>query len=182
MTLPLKTLALLVLGTMLAGSSSKCSESDNRENRDVERAQVQFVTNQPPPIFDWSLERHLMVQLYQARNNAVVTYSYVLSPYTGKIIWGCPSMGYPIPYTTQLTNPQKYAYTGTTLPQPEPNGMYTGTTTATFVMCLDQGTGLVAPHYVEDEVTAFPWPMRNGQTGLERVPGSAAGVKLNPKR
>jgi hypothetical protein len=40
-------------------------------------------------VFDWSLERHLLTELYKVRNNAVATYSYVRNQYTGKILSCC---------------------------------------------------------------------------------------------
>lgn len=99
-------------------------DADSSEHSAVDSQQSIYVSNQPIPTFQWSLERHLLVQLYQARNQSVATYSYVVNQYTGRIQWRCTSLGFPIPATTQLTNPMRVAYQNAVIPQPEPNGVY----------------------------------------------------------
>jgi len=141
-------------GLMLSG----CTDSTDTEASAVEDQQKLFVNNQPAPVFDWSLERHLLIQLYKARNDAVNTYTKVRN-FNGQVIFECNSIGFPIPANTQLTNPDKIAdslYQGgfAILPQPEPNGLYTSPSTAgTFVFCLNDD-GTVSPSYFEADVEA----------------------------
>jgi hypothetical protein len=157
--------------------------SDLKERTDVERQQALYVTTQPPPFFDWSLERHLMTKLYEARNNAVTTYSYLQSPYTGKILSFCPSLGYPIPATSQLTNPQRRVpESGVVLPQAEPNGLYTpSSTSATWVMCLGPD-GNVEPVYWESNVATYPRPMKEVDGTLVPEEGGKSSISIDPKR
>lgn len=154
-----KKLLLLIPLLLFAG----CTDTANsKEADDVDRQQKIYVDSQPAPFFDWSLERHMLIELYKARNNAVVTYSYVRN-LNGQVIFSCKSIGFPIPSNTQLTNPAivtnggNQVHTGTgnvTLPQAEPNGTYTSPSTAgTYLFCLNDD-GSVSPSYFEAPVEA----------------------------
>lgn len=172
---------LMLCGLFLFCSAEDCN-SDERENNDVERQQNVYTQMQPPPAFDWSMERHIMVELYKTRNKASATYSYVVSPYTGKILTWCPSLGYPIPATTQLTNPSKRVYQGATLPQAEPNGLYTPSEThATWVMCLNPD-GKVEPAYWEMDVLTFPRPMALKDGVLQPEAGGQSSIEIDFRR
>lgn len=155
---------------LLAGAAIlaiACETADTREERNtVQRQKEQFRKSHPAPFFEWSLESHLMTKLYQARNSAVSTWSYVWDPFRGKISWECPSIGFPIPGGTQLTNPEQWVRGGTSgtsivvLPQAEPNGLFSPQTAmGTYVMCVNPD-GTVSPAYVEDNVRTFPQPMQ----------------------
>lgn len=162
---------------------SGCAQSaDTRERDIVQNQQKHYLESQPPPFFEKSLERYLMDQLYRARNNAVATYSYVQSPFTGKILWECPSVGYPIPGGTQLTNPEALAYPnsgGATLPQAEPNGLFSPPTAmGTYVMCVNDD-GTVAPAYKEEPVSTSPYPVQEIDGKVMRVPGSKSNINID---
>jgi hypothetical protein len=145
------------LSALLLGGCT-IDESTQTEEQAVEQQQKIFVSGQPAPIFDWSLERHLLVELYTARNNAVNTHSRVRD-LNGKIYFECDSIGFPIPANTQLTNPDKIAESYSQggfaiLPQPEPNGLYSSpSSTGTFIFCVNQD-GTVSPSYFEAQVEA----------------------------
>ena len=153
MQLNKKLLLLPVMGLFLAGCTSS---SYTTEAQNVEAQQRVFVDNQPAPVFDWSLERHLLTQLYKARNEAVNTHT-IVRDMSGKSFFECESIGFPIPSNTQLTNPEKSggnSYGYYTLPQPEPNGLYTSpSTSGTFVFCINED-GTVSPSYFEANVEA----------------------------
>lgn len=171
-------LALLICGFAFDGDG--CNGANDKEARVVERQQDVYVRNQPAPAFDFSLDRYLMIELYKARNTSVATYSYVQSEYSGKVLWWCPSIGFPIPANTQLTNPtaRDGGSSVVVLPQAEPNGLYSSpSTTGTYVMCLDE-TGAVAPRYEERPVMASLQPLH--EVGGELVPvlGKAASFHI----
>ena len=177
----MKKLILVGLLLVLFASVAGCANTDDRVEMQVEQQQQQYVNAQPVPQFDWSLERHVMIELYKARNNAVSTYSITYSDFRGVITWGCPSIGYPIPGGTQLTNPEKVEYASVTLPQPEPNGLYTpGTSAGTYVMCVNLD-GTVSPVYVEDYVRAYPYPVTTDTDGrIIPAEGSVPSISINP--
>lgn len=174
---------------MCAANNEGCDGAPSARSKEaaiVERQNQLYVANQPPPVFDWSLERHLLTELYKARNNAVATYSYVRNQYTGKILSSCPSIGFPISAATQLTNPEMIAVreyqTGVvTLPQAEPNGLFTPTQSrGTYVMCVN-ADGQVEPRYYEEDVEAFVTQMHEVDGQLVQVAGAKASITINPK-
>ena len=162
-------LALLVLTT-------GCIESKKTQSAkialSVEKQQSQYAKVQPVPVYDWSLERDLVIQLYNIRNMKAVTYSVWRSD-RGMIEGDCPSIGFGIPYDTSLTNPlvatdidqegEEHDYQDgalTSIEQPEPNGIYASkNTAATWVMCAGSA-GTIEPVYVETKVTVYPYPVK----------------------
>jgi hypothetical protein len=108
----------------------------------------------------------------------------------GKAVFACPSKGYPIPYTTQLTNPnQILPYAGSTasvaIPQAEPNGLYTGTSTATWVLCirtLPGGGSEINPVYTESDALAFSYPVKISDDGTIQDAGGSSSVSISIKK
>lgn len=161
---------MITLGLALTVLVSACDLEKSQESRDqevVSQQQSQYAKAQPVPTYDWSLERELVIDLYNIRNNRLATHTVWRSDY-GIIEGDCPSMGYGLPYDTSLTNPLQavhgdyYRAAGvTSVGQAEPNGVFASTnTSATWVMCVDQETGMIAPVYVEAKVTGYPYPVK----------------------
>jgi len=156
-----------------------------KETSAVEQQQQQLLIAQPVPKYDWSLERHLVIQLYNLRNSKVATHSVWRSDY-GMIEGDCPSMGFGIPYDTSLTNPLrvvgKFRYGMTAIEQPEPNGLYPSkNTSATWVMCVDE-VGNIEPIYVESKVTAYPYPVKVDYEKNRVTRAGKSSVKLSTGR
>lgn len=150
---------VLFIPLLMGAEPSGCGTSQrNAEEAVVDRQQALYLSTQPIPTFDYSLERDRITQLYQARMNAAQTWS-VWRSQTGVVEGDCASSGYPLPYGVQLTSPEVYSYNGAVLPQAEPNGLFTNgiTSNGTWVFCLLEG--VVAPVYVEDFVTVYPYPV-----------------------
>jgi hypothetical protein len=151
---------------ILPGCNRRNSEQA-KESQKVNDQQAQYSIGQPIPTFDWSLERHLMIELYKLRNKKVSTHAVWRSDY-GMIEGDCPSLGYGMPYDTSLTNPLAPSRTwwGThigasidVVEQPEPNGIFASkNTAATWVMCLGEAGG-IEPVYIESKVTIYPGPV-----------------------
>lgn len=163
--------ALLMVLFFLAGCVPQSSNPTSSEAKNVSAQQDQYLVGQPIPAFDWSLERDLLIQLYDIRNKRVATHSVWRSNY-GVIEGDCASIGYGLPYDTSLTNPLKatdydedgeeHSYQGgalATIEQAEPNGIYASkNTAATWVFCVGEG-GALNPVYVETKVTVYPYPL-----------------------
>ena len=173
---------------------SGCEKNESVETRDAKRVQQQqsqYEKGQPVPAFDWSLERHLVIELYNIRNQKAVTHSVWRSDH-GIIEGDCPSYGYGIPYDTSLTNPLApivhgwNPYGGTwaersqVVEQAEPNGIFASkNTAATWVMCLGE-SGNIEPVYVETKVTVYPGPVKVDYEN-NRVTRSGAANVMIPK-
>ena len=190
-----KTLTLLLGLLSIALMGSACgnqSTSESRDSKAVQLQQSQYAIGQPVPKFDWSLERHLVIELYRVRNSKAATHSVWRSD-RGMIEGDCPSYGYGIPYDTSLTNPlvatdidmegEEHSYQGgalASIEQAEPNGIYASkNTAATWVMCLG-GAGTVEPIYVETKVTVYPGPV-TVDYDTNRVTRSGAATVLIPR-
>jgi hypothetical protein len=190
----LKRVSVLAFVFLLCAGNDGCTQdvpatSVKKEANIVEKQQSIYVSAQPVPVFDWSLERHLMTELYKARNNAVNTYSYVRNQYTGKVLSSCPSIGFPISAATQLTSPQRTeehwgqsAGGNVVIPQPEPNGLFSPPESrGTYVMCVNED-GSVSPRYYEEDVEAYVTPMKEVGGQMVPVEGSKPSITIDPRQ
>ncbi len=170
----------------LGGCSGPVTSQEDKDQEAVQLQQKQYAAGQPVPAFDYSLERGLVIELYNLRNQEVATHSVWRSD-TGMVEYDCPSFGYGIPYDTSLTNPQQGLlshYNGgiTSVGQAEPNGVFASTnTSATWVMCVGLA-GKLEPHYIEAKVTVFPGPMKVDYKTNRVTPAGEATVTLTVGR
>lgn len=172
----MKTLLVLAIALALVGCTNSVSEVEQQQQRN---GSVAIVQNQPvPDLGGYSFERQIVIETYIARNSTIATYAYMITM-DGKIIEICPSIGYPIPYSTQLTNPEVYNYNGTTLPNMEPNGLYPpDNAAATLVQCVNPD-GSVSPTYIEWYVLAFPYRIAS-DVQLKRIGETSFSVEVKP--
>lgn len=162
----IKRYILVIFLMILSVSFLGCEDTAEKiDANTVDSQQKQYQISQPVPRFDWSLERQLAIELYSARNEKVATHSVWRSDY-GMIEGDCPSIGYPLPYDVQLTNPLRVAYQNgggsAVIEQAEPNGLFSSkATSATWVRCIVKVNGEVmeSPVYVEGKVTAYAYPL-----------------------
>lgn len=158
-----KHLLVMLIAFLSIGVLGCMGNSETRDTTTVDEQQSQYQIAQPVPHFDWSLERQLAIELYEARNQNVATHSVWRSDY-GMIEGDCPSIGYPLPYDVQLTNPLRVAYSssGAVIEQAEPNGLFSSkATSATWVRCITKVNGevMASPVYIEGKVTAYAYPV-----------------------
>lgn len=152
----LLTLLTLSLTACLPGGASQ----EEKDNLAVEQQQSQYAKAQPVPHFDFSLERDLLIKLYDLRNKTVSTFTVWRSD-TGLIEGYCPSMRFSLPWDTSLTNPLQATGSElngalTSIGQAEPNGVFASqNTSATWAFCINSD-GSLAPHYIESKVTVYP--------------------------
>jgi hypothetical protein len=175
---------LLVACCLLLVACNNASDTD-KENNTVAQQQNQYLIGQPISVFDYSLERDLIIQLYQARNTTVSTHTVWRSDY-GIIEGDCPSIGYGLPYDTSLTNPTKteYSHHGlATIDQAEPNGLYASkNTSATWIMCTDLKTGTIAPIYIEGKVTTYPYTVTVDYKSNRVYQNGKSNININVKK
>lgn len=113
-------------------------------------------------------ERKIMKDILEMRDQqGLVTYTYTYAEQTGKKIFFCQSVGFPIPAATQYTNPEKvqiyndvYGWGNVTIPQPDPNGLFSpASAEGTWVMCKDPSSDKVGAVYVEPRVITSPFKL-----------------------
>ena len=110
-------------------------------------------------------EKKTLKWIFELRDDAkILNYAYAFSEVTGKFIFIGKCIGFPIPYCTQYTNPQKVEryYTGVyqSLPQADPNGLFSPSSAdGTWVLLVNPKTGEPKPMYMEPKVTVTPFPL-----------------------
>lgn len=169
-----KTKLIAVLTTLVLALGACTGSSNDATQADAELSKTILTEMQdahPVPQFDRSQERQNLVELITARAQSTDTTTFFFNMGVAQPVNTCPSIGYPIPATMQVTNPQvgEYYHSGgtTVLPQVEPTGVYTGDTTGTYVLCLDaQGQGYAV--YWEGFVQTVTGPAEfvDGQVSL----------------
>jgi hypothetical protein len=108
-------------------------------------------------------EKRLATKLAELRDKPnLLTYAYVQG-IDGKLTCFGKGIGFGIPYSTQITNPQTIEdrYEGdVAIPQAEPNGLYMpDSAAATWYMLIDPATGEASPIYVEPSLTVSTRPL-----------------------
>lgn len=153
----MKALLLVSLITLASCEYEESSERiQNRKQEELNKQAVQSVGM--PTIINFSEKRHLK-DILELRDKESPTITYVRDMH-GKLHRVCNSIGFGIPNSTQFTNPQRLARnketqsTGNvTIPQADPNGLYSASSEATWVLCLNPKSGKIAPTYLEDRIT-----------------------------
>lgn len=150
-------LATAVLSTFVL---SACDEtSTSKERRVQEEISKQGVESVGFPAITNFAEKRMMKDIIELRDQNVATTVYI-TDLNGKLHKVCNAVGYGLPYATQYTNPQKVSDGGhLTLPQADPNGLYSpASADGTWVLCVD-GKGKPRPVYIEPRVIVSPFPL-----------------------
>lgn len=181
MTIRIPRLAIF-LGALalifLASTASSCDGTSEAERNDRQVTDNQLdIYNKAQPVhtYNYSMPRDVMQQIYDAtmsaHNTWTVFYSY------GQPIDMCPSVGFPIPGGTQLTSPGKTITTGSdgiaTVPQAEPNGLYSpdSANAGTWVLCVYNGK--IEPRYAEPDVITFAHPVEIRDGKIVHIGGAS---------
>ena len=181
----MKKLATVILVALLvAACGAAPNTSVNQEQSVVNAQQDQYNKVQPIPFYDFSMQRQALIDIYNSQNLDQKTWDVVTS-YSGQLVFQCPSVGWPIPAAAQLSNPQQVVHSSAisgnygygTVGQAEPNGIYTGNTQGTYILCARAGG--VAPVYTENKVNMFPFEVKvDPQTGLITDAGGASNINV----
>ena len=110
-------------------------------------------------------EKRVFKMILELRDTKISTVTYT-QDMNGVLHKLCNSIGFPIPYATQYTNPQQVTYGSgiggvAILPQADPNGLFSpASAEGTWVLCMDPKTKDVAPVYVEPRVVTSPFELK----------------------
>lgn len=143
MKTPTKFVAVAVaIGAAIALSGCEEDTSARAKDEAVTEAVLQDLQKaHPVPTFKYSQYRQNLVEIITAQAKPTATTTFFYNAGVAKPIYYCASVGFPIPGSAQLTNPEQItdSYQGgyAILPQVEPNGVFTGETTNTTTICRD---------------------------------------------
>jgi len=138
--LPVLAVAVTAVTFLLAGCTSSRPGSIANDQRNTNSQLDRYQKNQPIPAADWSQYRQTLIDVELAQIHGVATTSFFFNLGTDNPIKTCPSIGYPVPTTAQLTNPDQVVAApntqAATIGQAEPNGAYNGPSSGTYVVCV----------------------------------------------
>lgn len=190
-----RIIAALVLVGALVGGAAACSHAGssagvNNDRKDTNEQLTRYQANQPVPKFDWSAYRQTAIDIESAKVHGVATTTFFFNQGVNHPVKSCPSLGFPIPSTVQLTNPDQIArqdmgagvWIDGVVGQMEPNGTYTGDSSATYVVCVSpDGTKYVV--YWEGFVYTEGGPARwNDQSQMVELTGKPTVTTTNKQK
>jgi hypothetical protein len=156
---------------LLTACEPQQTTADQREREGTARLAGEAAAQAGMPGMSRFAEKKMLKRLYEERDSNRPTVSYVFAENSGKLFKLCDSIGMPIPYATQYSNPQKHVGNwdrGYVIGQPEPNGLFMpASADGTWVNCVFPGHPDPAPVFVEPKVITSPYPIT-----LQEVPAS----------
>ncbi|MBP1764148.1 MAG: hypothetical protein H6Q65_1206 [Firmicutes bacterium] len=154
---------IMVMGFVITGCDNTPSSRET-EQRQQEQLQQESIAQTGVPSIKNFREKKLLKDIYELRDqDGLTTYTYIVAENTGKLIFLGESIGYGIPAATQYNNPEQalgYSEHKYTLPQAEPNGLYTpAAAEGTWVMLKNPNSKAVKPVYVEPRIIVSPFKL-----------------------
>ena len=155
-----KILALVAVATLLTACDQPRETSTQIERRKQEEMSLQAVQSVGMPAITNFAEKRMFKDILELRDRSVPTTTYLVGM-NNQLTKLCDSVGYGLPYATQYTNPMRLSGDGnhgyTTLPQADPNGLYSpASAEGTWILCVDHKDGKAKPIYVEPRVIVSP--------------------------
>lgn len=147
---------------IIAGCDDIHQTSDQVQRQQQERILAEGTSQIGMPAIKNFREKKIVKDLYEMRDqDGLTTYTYVFDEMKACFVFVGNTIGYGIPYATQFTNPAKLedTYHGTTtLPQADPNGLFSpATAEGTWIMMKNPAGPEVKPVYIETRVTVMPF-------------------------
>ena len=162
----ISTLFLFSIFLMGGGCSNSSSGSADERQADATAELTAEADRQVGmPAINNFQERRFAKMISELRDDEVTTYTYTVDM-NGNRHFLCQSVGFGLPYSTQMTNPERKIRWGSgassrvmiTIPQAEPNGLFMpDNVDATWVLCLNSDTGDIAPIYSEPQLLVSPF-------------------------
>lgn len=157
-----KLLLVVPLVALLTACLETPPTSGQIERKKQEELNLQAVQQVGMPAIVNFAEKRMMKDIMELRDQNVATTTYLVGM-NNQLTKLCTSIGYGLPYATQYTNPQKPVYEvhgNITLPQADPNGLYSpASADGTWILCVDKKDGKAKPVFVEPRVIVSPIPL-----------------------
>jgi len=155
-----KFLLVLPFVFALTACDAPRETSTQIERKKQEELSLQAVQSVGMPAITNFAEKRMFKDILELRDRSVPTTTYLVGM-NNQLTKLCDSVGYGLPYATQYTNPMRVGGDGThgyvTLPQADPNGLYSpASAEGTWILCVDHKDGKAKPIYVEPRVIVSP--------------------------
>ena len=157
-------IAALALTTMISACEETPPSAEQKQNDATKRLMADAEARVGMPRITNFTEKRLANMIAELRDQPnLSTYTYTID-IQGKAHCLGRSIGYGLPYTTQITNPMQDRWSSSggivVLPQAEPNGLYSSDSTSATWVLLVGPTGKPEPIYVESDITVSLSPLR----------------------
>ena len=114
--------------------------------------------SQPVPQFTCiAVHRATLIDIEAAQAKTTQTTTFFFNQGVAQPTFSCPSIGFPVASTSELTNPEQND-SGVAIPQIDPNGVYSGDSTGTCNVVCVNGNGQTYLDYWEGFVQAVSGP------------------------
>jgi hypothetical protein len=157
-------MAVVVLAACSGQSNNRQASVRSDQNASA-NALATLQNNQPVPNFNYSQLRQNVIDIQKMLAGTTPTTTFMFNMGVPDPVNSCPSIGFPIAATTELTNPLQTDKTSAgdggsaVIAQVDPTGVYQGDTTGTYIVCLDaNGKGFAS--YWEGFVYAVAGPAK----------------------
>lgn len=175
--------SVLVLAGCMSGGNASGTAQEQADSQNIEKT---FLLDQPPPHFQHSDIRATAISIEAIQALGEQTTSFFFNQGVRNPVFSCPSLGEPVASTTQITNPQQnynasYPQGGTSYPigNMDPNGIYAGDSTGTYVLCVN-AQGQQYAQYWEGFVDSVSGPATwDSATGQIKVTGAPTMPKCS---
>jgi hypothetical protein len=158
-----KLLLVVPVVALLTACLETPQSSGQIERKKQEELSLQGVQQVGMPAIVNFAEKRMMKDILELRDQNVATTTYLVGM-NNQLTKVCDSIGYGLPYATQYTNPQKPVYEvhgNITLPQADPNGLYSpASADGTWVLCVDHKDGKAKPVFIEPRIIVSPMPLQ----------------------
>ena len=136
-----------------------CDSADENDCRQQEEMQKEAQAQTGlPAITHFREKKSFKMLMEMCDQEKLITYIYTFSQFQGKFIFIGKAIGFPIPMSTEYTNPSKVTTNGV-IPQADPNGLFKpASADGTWVMLLDK-KGEPHPAYFEEKINATIEPL-----------------------
>lgn len=138
-------IGVVVLFVVLFVGAVGCTHSNPanaKDQRTSSTALAQLDASQPVQTYTWSQQRQSLIEIERAKATTTLTTTFFFNQGVQDPIQSCPSIGFPVASTEQLTNPSQIVWDqgsgsggNVAIPQIDPTGTYTGNSSGTYVMC-----------------------------------------------
>jgi hypothetical protein len=154
---------------MLAPSDQTCESSTDdkvaaQQAQTLEQAHAQVGM----PSFNNFEEKRMAKDIYELRDKAIATHTYIVNEMGGCLVYLGPSVGYGLPYATQYSAPTHIDCGGShaciQVPQAEPNGLFMpAAADGTWILMKDPVGDKTLPVYVEPRVLVSPFRLPDNE-------------------
>lgn len=130
--------------------------SDRIQTRQQEQMLLEATAQTGMPAIKNFRERKILKDILELRDQeGLTTYTYVFNELKGEFVFLSQTIGYGIPAATQYTNPEKYTYEGGSIPQADPNGLFSPSSAEGTWILMVMPSGKVTPAYIEPRIAVF---------------------------